>query len=175
MLFVNPLRWYRVDWLFFSKLWSHLHVSKPLERAFCTCAFEAMFSPRDQQSLRASLALKAYPGWLSSFKEVTSITPAILWLNPGKTGKSIFIFTIYGSTIIYIYIYIYLYILENMWNNLPLRLLMSVIWTDKAEVTSSAAGRQSQMMFMTGQSKDRWMPDITAAARFMCLWAKSHG
>lgn len=69
-----------------------------------------MFSPKDQQSLRASLALKAYSGWLSSFKDVTSITPAILLLNPGETGKSIFIFTIYGSTIISIYIYIFVHI-----------------------------------------------------------------
>ena len=47
------------DWGILALLWSYLHVSKPLMRAFCTCSFEAMFTPSVEQSFRASEALKA--------------------------------------------------------------------------------------------------------------------
>lgn len=42
-----------------SSIHPNLHVCKPLVRASSTCAFEAMLTLRDEQSLRASDALKA--------------------------------------------------------------------------------------------------------------------
>lgn len=67
----------------------YLHVSKPLSRASLTCAFEAMLTPREPHTLRASEALKAYWGWWRPLQWLTRNTPATLWFSAGKTGTNI--------------------------------------------------------------------------------------
>lgn len=86
-LFFIPLRWMKRCCA--SVLWSYLQVSKPLEWASSTCDLEAMVTPREEQSVRASVAAKAYWGWWRWSKLLTWNTPATLWFIPGKTGNNI--------------------------------------------------------------------------------------
>lgn len=49
---------------------------------------------------------------------------------------------------------------QNSWNYLPLMWLVSMFWSQMIWVIDTSV-MQSQIIFMTGQSRDWWMPGMT--------------
>ncbi len=64
---------------------------------------------------------------------------------------------------------------QNSWSYLPLMWLVSIFWPQMTGVIDNSDVMQSQIIFMTGQSRDGWIPGMARVARFMCLVSQMTG